>query len=194
VAPPHPLKHVSSRDATHWTKECLRRTNAKAAWTSDSDFTRNTRCVLYGGHRTPSISRKSPLPPRATKFKTDRKESERITFFFRWVCTVSCSQHRTELLPHTALAYFPLCLAPWDFYLSPRMKKRLKGCHFKDTAVVQGVAGSLACWLPEMPQRLCERLEKRVAAEGQYLKRDRVWGHLSASGLEIWRLSSNHLF
>ena len=47
-------------------------------------------------------------------------------------------QNGYELIPHPV--YSP-DLAPSEFFLFPNLKKDIRGCHFRSTAVEEGVNG-----------------------------------------------------
>jgi hypothetical protein len=53
-------------------------------------------------------------------------------------------------------------LAPWDFFLFPRMKSKLKGCRFQDVTEIQEQSLTVLHWIPKSQLQLCfQQWQKR---------------------------------
>jgi hypothetical protein len=68
-------------------------------------------------------------------------------------------------------------LAPYDFWLLPKLKAALKGHRFSDTADIQGHATTILQSIPEDEFQKCfeqckHRLTKCTGAQGDYFKGD----------------------
>jgi hypothetical protein len=63
-------------------------------------------------------------------------------------------------------------LAPCDFFLFPRMKSKLKGCHFQDVTEIQEQSVTVLYAIQKSQFRLCfqqwQKRRTRINSKGEY--------------------------
>ena len=72
---------------------------------------------------------------------------------------------------------YSLHLAPWNFWLFPKLKEKLRGCRYERTEEMKEAVTKVIDMLTQedfhgASQKLLERYNKSIAAGGNYFKRD----------------------